>query len=108
MAALMAAFIFCLSVVPVSAASADLKYVISGGDTLPKDKNKKTNDFLSNHGSNCHVQQGYGMTETTGPVCFGALGSDKLGSVGIPLPGNVIRIIEPNTGLEVKNSKPLM
>ncbi len=79
-----------------------LKYAISGGDTLTVSKNEKVNEFLRKH--NCHnnVIQGYGMTETTGPVAFGALGSDVLGSVGIPLPGNVIKIVSCETKEEVK------
>lgn len=82
-----------------------VKYVISGGDTLTVAKNEKVNAFLKNHKCNARVMQGYGMTETTGPVSFGALGSDKLGSVGIPLPGNIIKIIEPNTGIEVATNE---
>ena len=78
-----------------------VKYVISGGDSLSKVKNEQVNNFLKEHGCNETILQGYGMTETSGPTCIGAMGSDKLGSVGIPLPGNEVKIIEPNTGLEV-------
>lgn len=74
-----------------------VRYVISGGDSLSKERNHEVNKFLKNHNSNSHIMQGYGMTETTGPACFGALGSDKLGSVGIPLPGNVVKILDPDT-----------
>jgi len=79
-----------------------IKYAISGGDTLTVSKNEEVNKFLKKH--NCHktVMQGYGMTETTGPVAFGALGSDVLGSVGIPLPGNEIKIVSIETKEEVK------
>lgn len=77
-----------------------VKYVISGGDSLPVQRNKAVNDFLDSH--NCHVTitQGFGMTETCGPSTFGALGSGKLGSVGIPLPGNIVKIIDPETKCE--------
>ncbi len=79
-----------------------VKFVISGGDTLAVNKNKEVNEFLKNHNCPVTITQGYGMTETTGPFCFGSLGSDKLGSVGIPLPGNIIKIINPETNKEVK------
>jgi len=79
-----------------------IKIVISGGDTLSIQKNKAVNDFLKEHNCDVTITQGYGMTECTGPFCFGTLGSDKLGSVGIPLPGNVVKIIDPETGVEVK------
>ena len=78
-----------------------VKYVISGGDTLTVSKNEEVNKFLKQHGCRSHVIQGYGMTETTGPVCFGALGSDVLGSVGIPLPSNEIKIVSIDTKEEL-------
>lgn len=79
-----------------------VKYVISGGDSIPLEKNKKINKFLKDHNSPEELQQGYGMTETTGPVCFASMGSNKLGSVGCPMVGNVVRIIDPDSGKEVK------
>lgn len=82
-----------------------LKYAISGGDTLTITKNEAVNNFLKEHNCKCTVMQGYGMTETTGPVAFGALGSDVLGSVGIPLPGNEIKIISLETKKEVKTGE---
>lgn len=80
----------------------NVKYVISGGDTLTVSKNEKVNDFLRKHNCTSHVIQGYGMTETTGPVTFGALGADVLGSVGIPLPGNEVKIIDLDSRKECK------
>ncbi len=71
-----------------------LKTLICGGDSLSEKKNKEINDFLTKHNSNAKVIQGYGMTETTGPVCYGTHGSNKLGSIGIPLPGNIIKICD--------------
>lgn len=78
-----------------------VKYIICGGDTLSVAKNKQLNNFFTNHNCSAHVIQGYGMTETTGPVSFGALGSDKLESVGIPLPGNNVKIMDINSNEEV-------
>ena len=78
-----------------------IKHFISGGDSLTVAKNETVNNFLKEHGSSAHVMQGYGMTETSGPASFGALGSDKLGSVGIPLPGNKIKILNPDSYDEV-------
>jgi long-chain acyl-CoA synthetase len=79
-----------------------VKYVISGGDSVPKEKNIEINEFLKSHGSPEILQQGYGMTETTGPVCFGSMGSNKLGGVGAPMVCNIVRIIDPKTNKEVK------
>ncbi len=80
---------------------ANVKEVISGGDTLTEQKNEDVNKFLRKHGCRKTITQGYGMTETSGPVTFGALGSDILGSVGIPLAGNEIKIIDPDTKEEL-------
>ena len=83
----------------------NIKYVVSGGDTLSIEKNEKVNKFLKEHNSKAHIIQGYGMTETTGPATFGAKGSDKLGSVGIPLPGNKVKIINRDTMEEVNTKE---
>ncbi len=82
-----------------------IKYVISGGDTLISVKNAKVNDFLKKHNCKTEIIQGYGMTETSGPVTFGALGSAALGSVGIPLPGNDVKIIDVNTKEPLKTNE---
>lgn len=79
----------------------NIKYVVSGGDTLTIEKNKLVNEFLKQHKSKARIIQGYGMTETTGPATFGAKGSDKLGSVGIPLPGNKVKILNIETKEEM-------
>lgn len=79
-----------------------VKYVISGGDSLPVNRNEAVNKFLKQHGSHAEVIQGYGMTETTGPFCAGVLGSNELGSVGIPFPSNEVKIVDVDTREELK------
>ena len=78
------------------------KYVVCGGDSLSPERNKAVNDFLESHNCKCSVTQGYGMTETSGPASFGYKDSAKLGSVGIPLPGNVFKIFDINTYEEME------
>lgn len=77
-----------------------VKNIISAGDSLSPIKNENVNNFLKEHGCNARVMQGYGMTETSGPISFGAKGSDVLGSIGIPLPGNIVKIINIDTKKE--------
>ncbi len=79
----------------------ELKTLVCGGDTLSETRNEAINNFLKEHGTNAKIIQGYGMTETTGPVCYGTKGSNKLGSVGIPLPGNIVKICDPKTYQEL-------
>ncbi|MBQ8132728.1 MAG: acyl--CoA ligase [Bacilli bacterium] len=83
----------------------DVKYIVSGGDTLSEEKNIAVNKFLRTHGCQNPIVQGYGMTETSGGVILGGLGSDKMGSVGIPLVGNNVKIIDIETGEECPRGK---
>ncbi len=69
-----------------------LKYCVSGGAPLPVEV-KKT--FEKNTG--CVVVEGYGLTETTPVVCVNPLvGENKPGSIGLPLPGTIVEIIDPD------------
>ena len=93
-----------------------LKYVISGGDLLPQHLEDKINKYLKDHGSNAKITQGYGLSEALACVTMAHDDVNKSGSVGIPLAGNYIKIINQNretlpygeTGEIVINSKALM
>lgn len=74
-----------------------VKYVVSGGDTLPKNLEDKINEYLKNHGCKTTVSQGYGMTEALSGVCLALGDLNRSGSIGIPLPGNHMKIIDPAT-----------
>lgn len=74
-----------------------LKYVISGGDTLSKTMEDKINNYLKEHNSSAIITQGYGMTEALAAVTLAIDPINKSGSVGIPLPGNYVKIINPST-----------
>ena len=78
-----------------------IKYLIVGGDCLTEAKNNEMNRFIRSHGVQNDVVQGYGMTETTGPTVAGVLGSGKPGAIGIPLPGNDMKIVSVETKEEV-------
>ena len=94
-----------------------LKYVISGGDILPKSLEDKINDYLISHNSTARITQGYGLSEALACVTMAHDYINKSGSVGIPLAGNHVKIIDPSTRKSVKagitgeiviNSKALM
>ena len=74
-----------------------VKYVISGGDSLIPEKNEAVNKFFKQHGANINIIQGYGMTETSGPVCAQVLDATVPGSIGIPFPSNEVKIVNPDT-----------
>ena len=78
-----------------------LKYVISGGDSLSSNLSERINDFLLSHGSKVKVSQGYGMTEALAAVALSFGDAYRDGSIGIPFPGNYIKIVTPETQEEV-------
>ncbi|PJB73779.1 MAG: dicarboxylate--CoA ligase PimA [Alphaproteobacteria bacterium CG_4_9_14_3_um_filter_47_13] len=71
-----------------------LKYCISGGAPLPIEVKKL---FEKNTG--CVVVEGYGLTETSPVVCANPIaGENKMGSIGLPVPGTIVELIDPETG----------
>lgn len=74
-----------------------LKYVVSGGDILNSNLENKINEYLKKHHSSAKITQGYGLSEGLAAVCLAADNINKSGSVGIPLAGNHIKIIDPST-----------
>jgi long-chain acyl-CoA synthetase len=73
------------------ASPADLSHVyasISGGEPLPGNIRE---GFLQKFGR--PIYEGYGLTETIGPICFNAPGKHRAGSVGTLIPGATARIV---------------
>ena len=79
----------------------NLKYVVSGGDTLSIAMEEKLNNFLRTHGANISVTKGYGMTECVAGASFTIEGTNEKGSIGIPLAGNQMCIVKPGTTEEL-------
>lgn len=79
-----------------------LKYAISGGDLLPRKLEERVNEYLKEHNSKAQIVQGYGMSEALAAVCLAFDDVNKSGSIGIPLPGNHIKIVDPATMETVK------
>ena len=78
-----------------------VKYMISGGDSLSPSLERRINVYLANHGAKISISQGYGMTESLAAVCLAYGDADKQGSIGIPFPSNLIKIVKPGTQEEV-------
>lgn len=79
-----------------------LEYCISGGAPLPVEV-KKT--FEKNTG--CVVVEGYGLTEAAPVVCVNPIeGENKPGSIGMPVPGTTVELIDPETGSKVPPGQP--
>lgn len=78
-----------------------LKVLISGGDTLSLQLENEINSFLKAHNAPNNIFKGYGLTESLAAVVFSHEAANKNTTIGIPLPGNNIKIVEPGTTTEV-------
>lgn len=67
-----------------------LKYCISGGAPLPVEVKKRFEELTG-----CVVVEGYGLSECA-PVaaCNPAKGMNKAGSIGLPLPGTIMEVLD--------------
>ncbi|MBQ0037993.1 MAG: AMP-binding protein [Clostridiales bacterium] len=78
-----------------------LKGVFSGGDSLSIELKKKFDKFLYDHKAVIQVREGYGTTETVTACCLTPSHMYKDGSIGLPFPDTYIKIVQPDTDIEV-------
>ena len=84
-----------------------LKYVVCGGDSLNQTLIDKVNTYLKEHNGRVRICQGYGMTECLGAVCVGFKEETNRDlSMGIPLPGDYLKIVDPKTLQEMPVGEP--
>ena len=83
----------------------NLKYAVSGGDSLTKELGDRINQYLAEHGATIKVSQGYGLTEATAAVCLSTEEYNFAGSIGIPFPLDYIGIFNPETDEEMPYGK---
>lgn len=74
-----------------------LKYVVSGGDTLPEKLEKSVNEFLASHNSDVKICEGYGMTEGLAALSLSVGKNYKSRTIGKPLIGTEMCVVEPGT-----------
>nr|WP_239536985.1 AMP-dependent synthetase/ligase [Arthrobacter roseus] len=65
-----------------------VSYAVSGGGPL----GERLGHFF--HGIGLMVLEGYGLTETTAPITVSRPKQFKIGTVGVPLPGNAVKIAD--------------
>lgn len=82
----------------------DLSQLITagaGGDAISCELEQQSNTYLRKNQCKYEMAKGYGMTELTATATTSCPKANALGSVGIPLIANVIKIVDPETQQEL-------
>ena len=74
-----------------------LKAAFCGADTLPRTTKEKFEEICRNNGSNVQLREGYGLTEAVTGICAMPLGEYREGSIGIPFPDMIMKIVNIDT-----------
>lgn len=78
-----------------------LKLAVCGGDLLLPTLKSRVDKFLVEHGANCEVRAAFGLTEcASGVLIMPKQGYVKDG-VGIPCPDVYVKIVAPNSHIEL-------
>lgn len=83
----------------------DLSFFITpavGGDALNNETELEVNAYLKRNGCRFEVVKGYGMTELAATGVTSSRGANAIGSVGIPLVSNTVKIMDVDSGQELK------
>lgn len=72
-----------------------------GGDALDRNLEEHVTSFLMNHGCEYGVMKGYGLTELSSTAVTTFPGANAIGSVGVPLIMNTLKILDTETGKEL-------
>jgi long-chain acyl-CoA synthetase len=78
-----------------------LKCAISGGDSLSIELKKKIDEFFKSHGADIQIREGYGLTECVTGSCLTPEHYYRAGSIGIPYPDTLYKIVEASTDNEL-------
>lgn len=74
------------------------KIIITGGDELNNDLKINADNFIKNNYGYAEVVQGYGASECLGSFSYCYYPNSTIGSVGKPCIGNLIKILDQDTG----------
>ncbi len=77
------------------------KIIVTGGDALQDEIKMNADKFIADNGGNAKVVQGYGASECLGSFAYCYEDDYTLGSVGKPCIGNMIKVIDVDTGKEL-------
>ncbi len=69
--------------------------IIYGGDSMTPEDEERLNQWLKENGAKVSVEKGHGMSEFCGVGSYAQKDYNKLGSIGIPMPGTIYTIVDP-------------
>ena len=78
-----------------------LRGAYSGGDSLTPDLKHRFDAALKAQGSHVELEEGYGLTECVTASVLSPTDHYRTGSVGVPIPGTLAKIVKPDTIDEV-------
>lgn len=78
-----------------------VKLFVAGGDRLKETKERDFNNYSHTYGAVAKIAKGYGLTEGVAGVTLALDDYNEPNSVGIPMYGNIIKIVKPGTTIEV-------
>ncbi|HTX74269.1 MAG TPA: AMP-binding protein [Rectinemataceae bacterium] len=74
-----------------------LKMIYAGGDKLPEPVKNRFDEFLRSRNGRTELFEGYGLTESVTACIVTPRGHYRPGSIGIPLPDMLAKIVAPGT-----------
>ncbi len=77
-----------------------LKLVGVGGDGMTEAIEREINEFFQQHNADIELVKGYGMSEVCASAITAMKGVSKVGSIGIPLVKNSVKVIDVDTKKE--------
>jgi len=69
-----------------------------GADTLPRAVKERFEDLVRRHGGKVKLLEGYGLTEAVTGIMAMPFDEYREGSIGIPFPDMLAKIVKPGTG----------
>lgn len=74
-----------------------LKGIFCGGDTLMIEAKERIDKFLKEHNCKTVIREGFGCTECLTASTITPIHEERPGSVGLPLPNTMYKIVVPDT-----------
>jgi long-chain acyl-CoA synthetase len=84
----------------------NLRQAYVGGDFVSPALKERFNTVMQEHGSNARLLEGYGLTEVVSVCAVNTLKASKEGTVGKPLPGIDIQVVDLETRMVCPADQP--